>query len=80
MKVSRNPKPGSHQAWSRESAKITIPEQFQITNSMKSATQTTGSSLWPHLRYNLVQKAAVQVTVQAFLQIREKFTMSSGRM
>ena len=32
------------------------------------------------LRYNLVQKAAVQVTVQAFLQIREKFTMSSGRI
>ena len=32
------------------------------------------------LRYNLVQKAAVQVTVQAFLQIREKFTMFSGQI
>ena len=52
----------------------------EIKNNEISHIDNIVSFLWSHLRYNLVQKAAVQVTVQAFLQIREKFTMFSGQI
>lgn len=59
--------------------KVTVPgaaPHHKQHNVSYKTTELPGS----HLRYNLVQKAAVHVTVQALLQIRENFAMSSGRM
>lgn len=53
MRVSRNPKPGSRQAWSRESAKVTIPgavshhKQHEISYTDNSELPVAAPSVQP---------------------------------